>query len=209
MATKNTSTQQFVPIRDIRDGVVVLKNGQLNVVLLASSINFALKSIDEQEATLHQFQAFLNTLDFPIQFYVQSRRLNIQPYLDLLAEQEPKQDNDLMKIQLREYMHFVKTFTTEVDVMSKNFFVVIPYTPIAANMQFNLKELFGGQKDVYFDDANFATHRLQLEQRIGLVEQGLNRIGVRTIQLQNEELVELYYHIFNPGDVQGLAPDAK
>lgn len=76
-------------------------------------------------------------------------------------------------------------------------------------MQFNLKELFGGQKDVYFDDANFATHRLQLEQRIGLVEQGLNRIGVRTIQLQNEELVELYYHLFNPGDVQGLAPDAK
>lgn len=210
-AKKNT-TQGFVPLRDIKDNVVILKNGQMNQVMLASSINFALKSVDEQEAILRQFQAFLNTLDFSVQFYIQSRRLNIQPYLDLLAGREADQDNDLMKIQLREYMQFVKTFTTEVDVMTKSFFIVVPYTPVAANLQNNLegfKELLGGKKDVYFDDKNFAEHKIQLEQRAALVEQGLSAIGIRTILLQNEELVELYYHIFNPGEVGSVAPGSK
>ncbi len=199
-------------MRDIKDNVVILKNGQLNMVLLASSINFALKSIDEQEAILRQFQSFLNTIDFSIQFYVQSRRLNIQPYLDLLQAREEKQDNDLMKIQLREYIQFIKAFTNEVEVMSKSFFIVVPYTPVAANLQKNLegfKDMLGGKKEVYFDDQNFSEHKLQLEQRVALVEQGLSGIGVRTILLQSEELVELYYHIFNPGDVGNTAPGQK
>lgn len=210
MATQNNSTQNFVPIRDIKDNVVILKNGQMNMVLLASSINFALKSTDEQEAILAQFQAFLNTLDFSLQFFVQSRRLNIKPYLDQLREREPKQDNELMAIQLREYMQFVETFTSEVNIMTKNFFVVIPYTPVAANLQTNITDFFGSKnKGVYFDDKDFAEHRSQLEQRVTLVEQGLNRVGVRTISLKDEELVELYYHIFNPGDIEGDAPQNK
>lgn len=208
----NNTTQHFVPLRDIKDNVVILKNGQMNMVLLASSINFALKSVDEQEAILRQFQSFLNTIDFSIQFYVQSRRLNIQPYLDVLAGREEGQDNELMKIQLREYIQFIKTFTSEVDVMSKSFFIIVPYTPVAANLQNNLegfKEMLGGKKNVYFDDKDFSEHKLQLEQRVSLVEQGLSGLGVRTIQLQSEELVELYYHIFNPGDVGGSAPGRK
>ncbi|OGG85569.1 hypothetical protein A2392_02225 [Candidatus Kaiserbacteria bacterium RIFOXYB1_FULL_46_14] len=212
MPEKNNTTQNFVPLRDIKDNVVILKNGQMNMVLLASSINFALKSVDEQEAILRQFQAFLNTIDFSLQFYIQSRRLDIQPYLDTLAARESKQDNDLMRIQLREYMQFVKTFTTEVDVMSKSFFIVIPYTPVTANIQSSIgsfKELLGGQKNVYFDDKNFAEHKLQLQQRTALVEQGLSAIGVRTILLQSEELVELYYHIFNPSEAGNLAPSNK
>lgn len=210
-ASKNT-TQTFVPLRDIKDNVVILKNGQMNMVMLASSINFALKSLDEQEAILRQFQSFLNTIDFSIQFYVQSRRLNIKPYLELLAGREEKQDNDLMKIQLREYIQFVKNFVSEVDVMSKSFFIVVPYTPTSANLQNSfggLKEVLGGKKNVYFDDKNFLEHKLQLEQRVALVEQGLSSIGVRTILLQNEELVELYYHIFNPGEVGNVAPGGK
>jgi len=102
--------------------VVILKDGRMCSILLASSINFALKSLDEQRAILGQFQNFLNTLDFSIQFYIQSRRLDIEPYLEQLREREPLQDNDLMKIQLREYMSFIKTFVTEVDVMSKKLF---------------------------------------------------------------------------------------
>lgn len=208
----NKTTQNFVPLRDVKDNVAILKNGQMNMILLASSINFALKSTDEQEAILRQFQAFLNTIDFSIQFYIQSRRLNIKPYLNLLSDREAGQDNDLMRIQLREYMQFIKTFTTEVEVMSKSFFVVIPYTPVSANLQTNIgnfKELLGGQKNVYFDDKNFLEHKLQLEQRASLVEQGLSALGVRTIVLQSEELVELYYHVFNPADVEGVPPSSK
>ncbi len=210
MATKEQpATQDFVPIRDIRDNVVMLKNGQMCMILLASSINFALKSTDEQTAILGQFQSFINTIDFSLQFYIQSRRLNIEPYLAQLVEREPLQDNDLMKIQLREYMEFIRTFTREVDVMTKNFFIVIPYTPIEINLSSNLSAMFGKKKDVHADETKFEEHRLQLEQRASLVEQGLTRIGVRTIALQNEELVELYYHIFNPGDPSGKAPPAN
>ena len=200
------STQQFVPVRDVKDGVVVLKNGQMNMVLLASSINFALKSLDEQASILKQFQSFLNTIDFSLQIYVQSRRLDIKPYLELLAAREGDQYNDLMRIQLREYMQFVKTFTTEVDIMSKNFFIVVPYTPVDTNIKSNIGSLFGAKKDIAIEEKSFAEHRTQLEQRVTVVEQGLNRIGVKTVALQNEELVELYYHIFNPGDIAGEVP---
>lgn len=209
MANQKTSTQDFVPVRDIRDNVVILKNGQMCIVLLASSINFALKSADEQQAILSQFQSFLNTIDFSLQFYIQSRRLNIQPYLDKLSQREVLQDNDLMRIQLREYMQFIRTFATEVDVMSKNFFIVIPYSPTQIDFSSNIGAMFGKKKDLTIEDAKFEENRLQLEQRASLVEQGLTRIGVRTIALQNEELVELYYHIFNPGDPNGTAPPAN
>ena len=206
MSKTDQPTQKFIPIRHIEDGVVILKNGQMNVVLLASSINFALKSADEQRGILQQFQSFLNTIDFSIQIYVQSRRLDIKPYLGLLAERESAQDNDLMRIQLREYMQFVKTFTDEVDVMSKNFFVVVPYTPVDINIKSNIGSLLGGKKDLILNENDLAEHRTQLEQRVTVVEQGLNRIGVKTVALNKDELVELYYHIFNPGDIAGSVP---
>ena len=204
-----TATQNFVPVRDIKDDVVVLKDGKLCMILLASSINFALKSTEEQEAILHQFQTFLNTIDFSMQIYVQSRRLDISPYLALLKEREDKQDNDLMRIQLREYMEFINTFMKEVDVMSKNFFVVVPYSPAPVDIKSDLTSFFKpGKSDTHTDD-RFAEHRVQLEQRITVVEQGLNRIGVRTAALKNEELVELFYHIFNPTDVNAQIPEHK
>jgi hypothetical protein len=201
MRTQN-ATQQFVPIRDIRDGVVILQNGEMCMLLLASSINFAFKSTEEQEAILSQFQALLNTLDFSIQIYIQSRRLDIRPYLNVLKERETLQDNDLMRIQLREYVDFIKTFTHEVDIMSKNFFVVIPYTPAMGDVRSGISGLLGknpGKKQAISDE-KFAEDRIQLEQRVSIIEQGLGRLGVRTVPLGTEELVELYYHIFNPED---------
>lgn len=200
MPASNT-TQDFVPIRDVKQNVVILKDGRMCSVLLASSINFALKSRNEQEAILAQFQAFLNTIDFSLQFYIQSRRLDIQPYLNKLIAREEHQDNDLMRIQLREYMGFIRTFTNEVDVMSKNFFIVVPYTPTEINFKSNLGSLFGGAKKLVIDNMKFQEQRTQLEQRTTLVQQGLNSIGVRSITLEDDALVELYYHIFNPNDV--------
>jgi len=196
---KNDTTQDFVPIRSIRNGTVVLDNGQLCSVLLASSINFALKSTDEQTAILGQFQAFLNTLDFSLQIYVQSRRLDIEPYLAKLATREADQYNDLMRVQLREYMEFIRTFTSEVDIMSKSFFIVVPYTPIDTNVRSNIKSILGRKSnEKAFDPVRFDEYRTQLDQRISVVEQGLGRIGIKTISLGNEELTELYYHILNP-----------
>jgi len=207
MAQKRASTQDFVPIRDVRNNVVILKNGQLCTVLIASSINFALKSLDEQQAILQQFQSFLNTIDFSLQFYTQSRRLDIEPYLQKLAGRESGQDNDLMRIQLREYIQFIRTFVSEVDVMTKNFFVVIPYTPIGVDLKKNISSMFTTKKSqAKVDEDRIQENLMQLQQRVSLVEQGLNRVGVRTIALKNEELVELYYHIFNPLEAKTKAP---
>ncbi len=207
MATNNTAaTQEFVSIRDIRDGIVILKSGQICRVLLASSVNFALKSQDEQRAILFQFQNFLNTLDFSLQIYVQSRRLNIEPYLAMLAERQGNQDNDLMRVQLREYIEFIRSFTIEVDVMSKNFFVIVPYTPNKINITQGFKGMLSQGRSGIQSDITLEEQRLQLEQRQAVVEQGLNRMGVRTIALATDELVELFYHIYNPGDITGSAP---
>lgn len=207
MATTQKQTQRFVPIGDIKDNVIIQKDGRMTMVLLASSINFALKSYDEQHAVLQQFQSFLNTLDFTLQIYMQSRRLNIKPYLELLASLESNQDNDLMRIQLREYMAFIESFTTEVDVMSKNFFVAISYAPNTANLAKGISGLFNTNvKKGAVNDREFELERSQLEQRVSLVSDGLARVGVKTIALGKDELVELFYHIYNPGDPSGSAP---
>lgn len=210
MAGTRAATQDFVSIRDIKENVVIQENGQMSMVLLASSINFALKSLDEQRAVLLQFQQFLNTLDFTLQIYVQSRELNIEPYLTQLTNLESKQDNDLMRTQLREYMEFIRTFTEDVDVMSKNFFVVIPYSATKVNLTKGITNLFssgqGGRAGSVPNDNQFEERRIQLEQRVGVVTEGLARIGVRTVTLQKDDLVELFYHLYNPGDPTGSAP---
>ena len=200
MATDNAS-QHFVPIKDIHDDVVVLKDGQMCMILLASSINFALKSADEQQAILGQFQSFLNSIDFSLQIYIQSRRLDIRPYMEILRKRETSQDNDLMRVQLREYMEFINTFTTQVDIMTKNFFVVVPYTAISLEVKgFSRFLKTSPEKEARAHD-KFFEDRTQLEQRVSVVEQGLSRIGIRTAPLGTEELTELFYHIFNPEDL--------
>src|SRR3990167_3833823 len=107
---KAQSAQEFLPIEEIRDGIVLLKDGTMKIVLMASSLNFALKSAEEQEAIIFQYQNFLNSLDFSVQFFIQSRRLNINPHLDTLREVASAQPNELLKIQTNEYIQFVKNF---------------------------------------------------------------------------------------------------
>ncbi|HEX4798946.1 MAG TPA: TraC family protein [Candidatus Paceibacterota bacterium] len=207
MATTNAS-QQFVPIADIHDDVVILKDGQMCMVLLATSINFALKSSDEQQAILSQFQSFLNAIDFTVQIYIQSRRFDIRPYMAQLQERESYQENDLMKVQLQEYMEFIRTFTSQVDIMSKNFFVVVPYTPLHVEIAGIGKFLKANKDDATPKSDRFFEDRTQLEQRLSIVEQGLMRIGIRTSPLTTEQLIELYYHIFNPEDLS-TAPKSQ
>lgn len=198
-----TATQAFVPLEEIRDGIVLLKDGSMRAILLASSVNFALKSSEEQQAILSQFQNFLNTLDFSMQLYVQSRKLNIEPYLALLREREEGQRNDLMKTQLREYIQFVRAFTHDVDIMTKSFFVVISYSPAILDIKKGISNLFtgamGSKKQSMGADI-FEENRSQLEQRIAVVEHGLSAMGIRTVTLGTSEVIDLFYHIFNPNE---------
>ena len=140
------ATQDFVPIKEIRNETVVLKDGSVRAVLMASSLNFALKSADEQIAITSQFQNFLNSLDFSLQFFIESRELDIRPYLAILEDRYEKQINDLMKIQVREYVEFIKNFTKNENIMTKNFFVVIPYTPPILDTAKKMSGLFGKKR---------------------------------------------------------------
>ncbi len=202
MATSSKTTQDFVPIREIRDGIVILKDGSMRALVLASSLNFALKSADEQNSIIYQFQNFLNSLDFSVQIFVQSKRLDIRPYIALLEERYKEQMTELMKIQTREYIEFIKTFVENSNIMTKSFFIIVPYTPPAMTASKNPISNLVNKKDEsrIIENEKFAEYRSQLEQRVGVVEQGLVRCGVRVAELGTEEVVELYYKIFNPGE---------
>jgi hypothetical protein len=166
---------------------------------MASSINFALKSDDERQAILLQFQDFLNSLDFSVQILIQSRRLDIRSYIALLEGRYKEQTNDLMKIQIEQYMAFIKSFTESTNIITKNFFIVIPYD--AAIIKTGGKFSFGSApKSDNEKEEDFEEKKNQLEQRMGVVEQGLVRCGVRVAKLGTDEVVELFYKIFNPGE---------
>lgn len=206
-AANSKSTQEFVPIKEIRDGVVVLKDGSMRALLMCSSVNFALKSGEEQNSILFQFQNFLNSLDFSIQIFVQSRRLDIRPYLSLIEGRMKDQTNDLMRVQIKEYVKFIKKFTEDVNIMAKTFFVVVPYTPPMLNVDSKKFSLFGSNKASRKElIQRFDEDKTQLEKRVSVVESGVSRCGVRTAQLGTEELVEVFYKLFNPGDVEKPIP---
>jgi hypothetical protein len=207
MAAKTSTTQEFIPIQEIRDGIVILRNGSMRSVVLATSLNFALKSADEQGAILAEFQNFLNSLDFSIQIFAQSKKLDIRPYIALLEDRYKEQATDLMKIQVREYIEFVRSFVESTNIMSKSFFVVVPYDPPILNASKNPINSILPNKAVptgkqATPDASFAEYRSQLEQRVAVVEQGLVRCGIRAAELGTEEMVELFYKIFNPGETE-------
>jgi hypothetical protein len=206
MALNAKASQQFVPIKEIQDGVVVLKDGGLRAVVMASSINLSLKSEDEQTATIMQFQNFLNTLDFSVQISVQSRKFNITSYVALLEERLHEQTEPLLKIQTEEYIKFIKDFTESTNIMTKHFFLVIPLVPTKSGEKKSgvMDKVLPTSKTPETDDSEkaFSEERSQLEQRVALVQQGLSRMGIRSAQLKTEDEVELFYRVFNPGDAE-------
>jgi len=214
MALNAKATQDFVPIKEIRDGIVVLKNGDIRAIVLVNSVNLSLKSNDEQTATILQFQNFLNTLDFPIQISVQSRKLDIRPYLLTLEERMKIQSEQLLKIQTKEYIDFIRNFTETVNIMTKSFFIVVPYTNNTLKPGKNiLSNLFNRNKeDKKRSQIDFEEKRSQLEERVGVIQQGLSRCGINSVQLGTEEAIEVFYKVFNPGELEGkisLEQDVK
>jgi len=204
MATASASaTQDFVPIKEIRNGVVILKDGSYRGILICSSINFGLKSADEQHAIIGGFQNFLNTLDFSVQIVINSRKMDLRPYLALLASKAAGQKTELLRLQLREYEEFIRSFTEQSNIMVKSFYLVVPFAPkielgkSASN--------FLGRKNTQTAAAlntSFEEDRAQLEQRLALVTGALSGTGVAAAPLGTEEVIELFYRSFNPGELE-------
>jgi type IV secretory pathway VirB4 component len=201
MPEPTLATQQFVDIREIRDSVVYLKNGGLRKILMVSGVNFDLKSEDEQSIILNTFQNFLNGLDFPIQFFIHSRKVNVEKYLSSMEERGLAEKNQLLKIQIDEYINFIRSFVEKNAIISKSFFVVVPYDPANAtkDAQGFLSFLgLGGKGNKATQQAGEKQDLEQLGHRIREVESGLEQIGLRVAELQNEELLELFYNLYNP-----------
>lgn len=200
------TTQQLIPVKEIRDGIIVLQDDSLRAVLVASAINMQLKSADEQEAVIYQFQSFLNSLEFPVQISIQSRKQDIKPYLNKLEERIKQQKEELLRLQTKEYIEFIKWFTDSVNVMSKRFFIVVPYTG-ALNTKINKGGGFldflkpkNSSKSFREATSRFEEQRSQIEQRVAIIRDGLGRLGVRAKQLNTEQAIEVYYNMFNPGE---------
>ncbi len=209
MAVASKATQDFVPLKEVRDGIVILKDGGLRLILMASSLNIALKSEDEQIALLLQFQNFLNSLDFSIQIFIQSRKLDIRPYIALLENRMREQLEDLLKIQTKEYIDFIKNLTETSNIMTKNFFIVVPYTASiiksgkgSSPFPISLGGRKGGGNQKQDDLESFEENRTQLDQRASVIAQGMSRLGIRVVELGTEEVIELFYKLFNPGEAE-------
>lgn len=214
MALNARASQEFVSIKEIQDGIVVLKDGGLRIILMASSINLSLKSEDEQKAVILQFQNFLNTLDFSLQISVQSRKFDITSYVSILEERLREQSEPLLKIQTQEYIKFINEFTESVNIMTKHFFLVVPLQPtkIGGGPGSGLLDKVlptNKKEDVKEKERAFSEERSQIEQRAALVEQGLSRLGIRTLQLKTEDEVELFYRVFNPGEAESAVDITK
>lgn len=200
MAISARPTQDFVPIKEVRGGTIVLKDGGLRAVVAVSSVNLALKSADEQQATINQFRAFLNSLAFPVQIVTQSRRLDIRPYLLTLDTKMKDQREPLLRLQTAGYISFIREFTEQVAIMRKHFYVVVPYNSFSIGKSGGLFSSKEKGKDI--EKTNFEERQTQLDERVNVVIGGLEACGVRTERLKTEEIIELFYKTFNPGDAQ-------
>lgn len=203
-----SSTQQFLAVDQIREGVAVLRNKSLRGVIMVSSLNFALKSEEEQDAIIYQFQNFLNSLDFSLQIIVQSRRLNITGYLDKLKELEGKQENELLKTQTAEYRRFIQDLIAGGSIMSKNFFVVVPFTLVEIPGAKVAKGILKKQPSITLNEEQFQRAKSQLWQRMEFVVLGLRRCGLHSVPLNTPELIELFWVLYHPEEAEvGYYPE--
>jgi len=199
------TTQGFLEMEQIRSGVIILKNNTMRGVLLVSSTNFALKSAEEQNSIIYQFQNFLNSLDFSCQIVCQSRKLNITGYIEKLKDLEKKQPNELLKLQTSKYREFIGGLVETQDILIKNFFVVVPYASIEVTGL-----MIPGKKPQshQLTEEVFRRSKDQLLQRMEFVALGLRRCGLQAVPLTTLELTELFWSLHHQKEAEtGYYPE--
>jgi type IV secretory pathway VirB4 component len=205
---KGPPTQRFLDIAEMKEDTVIMKDGTLRAVLLVSSINFSLKNVDEQNAIVQAYMGFLNSIDFPIQIVIQSRRMNIDDYLNRLTQAEKLQENDLLRSQIADYRDYVRQLVQLGDIMQKRFYAVVPLDPAAAQEADNIKrrrgffariqELLTPSAAIRLSEKRFEEKRHQLMLRVQSVIGGLSAMSLNAALLDTQSLIELYYTVYNP-----------
>lgn len=213
-AKPGPSTQRFLDIAEIREDIVMMKDGTLRAVLLISSLNFALKSEEEQDAIIQGYVSFLNSLDHPLQVVIQSRRLNIDAYLLRLEQAEKTQGSDLLRAQIADYRSFIKDLITLGEIMSKRFYLVVPYDPVTNKRRGFFSRLAGAFQPasvIHLKQKQFDERKKDLMTRVDHVMGNLASLGLQAAPLDTQSLIELYYSMYNPQlvDTQKLADVGK
>lgn len=200
------STQNTLLISEIRDNMVIMKDGSFRAVVACKSINFDLMSSREREGVEYSYQNFLNSLTFPVQILVRSQRVDIGPYIDRLMNIRRSQDNMLLNVLMDDYINFIDILAQEANIMDKSFFVVVPYFPTGdlTDVKKQAKGFFGsvfGKKEqgpTQIDETTYTKARDEIKNRVDLVTSGLFQMGVKSVQLNTKEIGELYYNVYNP-----------
>ncbi len=211
--SKLPSTQKYLDISEIKNDCVFLKNGTLRAILLVSSINFALKSEDEQKAVIQSYVQFLNTLDAPLQILIQSRPFNIKPYLAYLDELRKAQRNELLKAQMADYIDFVKELVQMGEIMIRRFYLVVPYNPLGDKKRgffSRFSDVFSATAIVKLKQEKFEKYRETLFRRVDNIVSSLGSMGLKSVPLDTQSLIELFYNIYNPAEAETQKlPDLK
>ncbi|HWQ99422.1 MAG TPA: hypothetical protein VN397_01080 [Candidatus Methylomirabilis sp.] len=195
-------SQRFLDIAEIKEDVVIMKDGTLRGVLLVSSINFALKNMDEQNAIVQAYMGFLNSIDFPIQIVIQSRRMNIDTYLRSLRDAEKTQTNDLLRAQIADYREYVAQLVQLGDIMQKRFYVVVPFDPVSEAQKrtffTRFQEVLTPSIAIRLSEDRFQEQRRNLMLRVNTVIGGLQSMSLNAVLLDTQSLIELFYTVYNP-----------
>ena len=195
------STQKFLDISEIKEDTVILRDGTMRSVLMVSSINFALKSEDEQNALVAAYVSFLNTLDFPFQIVIQSRELDMDKYIQELRQKEKEQTNELLKIQMAEHTAYIEELIAIGRIMNKRFYAVVPYDPGSDKHKSfftSLADAFKPAVLIKIKEKLFWDRREMLTKRVDVVKSGLSSIGLVNVELDTQALIELFYNTYNP-----------
>lgn len=200
------STQNTLLISEIRENMVIMKDGSFRAVIACKSINFDLMSSREREGVEYSYQNFLNSLTFPVQIFIRSQRVDIGPYIERLVNIRRSQDNMLLNVLMDDYIDFIDALSQEANIMDKSFFIIVPYFPTGdlSNVRDQAKGFFGKlfakpqAGPIRIDKMTYEKARDEIKNRVDLVTSGLFAMGVKSVQLNTKELGELYYNIYNP-----------
>ena len=197
-----TSTQKFLDLEDIQNDIVLLKSGACALILQVTAVNFGLLSEGEQDALIYAYAGLLNSLTFPIQIVVRSKRKDISSYLRLLKEQEPRLKKPILREQMRKYREFVETTVRENQVLDKKFYIAISFSPLELGVSSTLSQTFKPQKGLPFPKPQlFEQAKTNLDPKKAQLERQLNRLGLKSRQLTTQEILQLFYSLYNPESV--------
>ena len=193
------STQAYLDVREIKEGTIVMKDGSIRAVLVVASVNFSLKSGGEQNALISAYQNFLNGLEFSIEILMQSRKMDIHSYLDKLRSIMQQQTNELLRMQTQEYIEYIAKLIEFASIMNKTFYVAIPLTTgaVKTGLVYKIGNLFNPAREITVEKRDFEKAREELNKRVNQVVSAMSSMGLKTIVLNTEELIELMYNSYN------------